>query len=334
MPKVSILMPVYNAGQYLSQALDSILSQSFRDWELILINDGSTDDSESVITRYDDERIYYIKNPVNLKLIKTLNKGIDYCGGRYIARMDADDICHPDRLKQQVKFLDSHPEYLMCGTSAIVIDSTGKKTGKIHNLTDNDYLQIGLMFSPSFIHPGMMIRREILCRNRYDEAYKHAEDYELWCRIARQGKVANIDSELLRYRWHGSNVSVVYNEAQEELKDKIIKNEISRLGLSPTEEELLCHKITFRLYNLGNKQEVPVNLFDEVAAWFTKLVKQNSIKQVYNQSALIAFLWSRWTVLCISRKRYSRIMFPPFAKYSLPVLTGLAKLILFLRKKR
>ena len=106
MPKVSILMPVYNAEQYLSQALDSIVSQSFEDWELILINDGSTDRRESIIMDYDDERIFYIKNPVNLKLIKTLNKGIDYCGGQYIARMDADDICHPDRLKRQVEFLD------------------------------------------------------------------------------------------------------------------------------------------------------------------------------------------------------------------------------------
>jgi hypothetical protein len=222
----------------------------------------------------------------------------------------------------------------MCGTSATVVDSSGKKTGKIHNPTDNDYLQIGLMFSPSFIHPSMMIRREILCRNRYAEAYKHVEDYELWCRIAKQGKVANIDSELLRYRRHDSNVSVVYNEAQEELKDKIIRDEISRLDLSPTEEELLCHKMTFLLYNLGNKREMSVNLFDEVSAWFTKLIEQNSMKQVYNQSALVAYLWSRWAVLCVSRKRYSRIMFPPFAKYSLPILTGLAKLILFLRKKQ
>lgn len=334
MPRVSILMPVYNAGQYLSTALDSILSQSFRDWELILINDGSTDDSESIIMQYDDERIYYIKNTINLKLIKTLNKGIDYCGGQYIARMDADDICHPDRLKQQVEFLDSHPEYLMCGTSASVIDHNGKKTGKIHNLTKNDYLQINLMFSPSFIHPSMLIRREVLQQNRYNENYKHVEDYELWCRIAKQGKVANIDAELMEYRWHDSNISVVHNKVQEELKDKIIKDEIGRLGIITTEEELHYHKITFRLYNLGSRQAVSIDSFKKVSSWFSKLIKQNSIKQVYNQSALIAFLWSRWTVLCISQKKYGKIIFPSFARCNPNIITRLIKLIIFLWKKQ
>ena len=251
MPKVSILMPVYNAEQYLSQALDSIVSQSFEDWELILINDGSTDRSESIIMDYDDERIFYIKNPVNLKLIKTLNKGIDYCGGQYIARMDADDICHPDRLKRQVEFLDSHPQVLMCGTAATVLDNSGVKPGNIHNLTSDDYLQINLMFSPSFIHPSMMIRTEVLKHNKYDEAYKHVEDYDLWCRIAKLGKVANIDDELLQYRWHDSNVSVLNSEVQHELKDELIQRELSRLALTPTELELYCHKVTFQLYALG-----------------------------------------------------------------------------------
>lgn len=333
MPKVSILMPVYNAEQYLSQALDSIVSQSFEDWELILINDGSTDRSESIIMDYDDERIFYIKNPVNLKLIKTLNKGIDYCGGQYIARMDADDICHPDRLKRQVEFLDSHPQVLMSGTAAAVIDNSGKKTGNIHNLTSDDYLQINLMFSPSFIHPSMMIRTEVLKQNKYDEAYKHVEDYDLWCRIAKLGKVANIDDELLRYRWHDSNVSVLNSEVQCELKDELIKRELSRLDLIPIELELYCHKVTFQLYALGNKLDVPVDRFEDIANWFTKLIRQNEIKHIYLQPALVAFLWSRWAVLCISQKKYGKVLFPPFAKYNPAILSRLIKLIFFLRKK-
>lgn len=333
MPKVSILMPVYNAEQYLSQALDSIVSQSFEDWELILINDGSNDGSESIIMGYDDERIFYIKNPVNLKLIKTLNKGIDYCGGQYIARMDADDICHPDRLKRQVEFLDSHPQVLMCGTAAAVIDNSGKKTGNIHNLTSDDYLQINLMFSPSFIHPSMMIRSEVLKQNKYDEAYKHVEDYDLWCRIAKLGKVANIEDELLQYRWHDSNVSVLNSEVQRELKDELIKRELSRLDLIPTELELYCHKVTFQLYALGNKLDVPVDRFDDIANWFTKLIRQNEIKHIYLQPALVAFLWCRWAVLCISQKKYGKVLFPPFAKYNPAILSQLIKLIFFLRKK-
>lgn len=334
MPKVSVLMPVYNAGQYLAQAIDSILSQSFRDWELILINDGSTDDSESIICHYDDERIYYIKNTTNLGLIETLNKGIDYCHGEYIARMDADDISLPDRFKHQVSFLDDHPAYIMCGTNAVVIDNAGNQTGKIRNLIGNDYLQINLLFSPPFIHPSVMIRSNILYNNRYDKRYKHVEDFELWTRIARLGKVANINKELLKYRWHDSNVSVVNNEVQEKLKNEIITNQLETLGIKPTKDDLYYHGITFRLYQLGNKQHTDSILIKNVSNWFSKLLQQNKTKEVYKQSDLTAYLWSRWVVLCISQNKYGKALLPTFKTYNPLVLAKLLKLIFFLRKKQ
>lgn len=334
MPKVSVLMPVYNAGQYLNQAIDSILAQSFKDWELILINDGSTDNSESIICRYDDERIYYIKNATNQGLIRTLNKGIGYCHGEYVARMDADDISHPDRFKYQVDFLDNHPVYIMCGTNATVIDNADNQTGKIRNFTDNDYLQVNLLFSPPFIHPSVMIRSEILQHNRYNERYKHVEDYELWTRIAKLGKIANISKELLEYRWHDSNVSVVNNEVQEELKDKVIANQLETLGIQPTKEELYYHKITFRLYQLGNKQNIDPISIKNISNWFSNILQHNKIKKVYKQSDLIAYLWSRWIVLCVSQKKYGEAFSPDFKTYNPSVLTKLLKLILFLRKKQ
>ncbi|WP_029905233.1 glycosyltransferase [Prevotella sp. 10(H)] len=332
MPKVSVLMPVYNAGKYLSRAIDSIIHQTFKDWELILINDGSTDDSEEIITRYEEARIYYVKNETNLGLIKTLNKGIALCGGEYIARMDADDISHPERLKKQVDFLDKHPDYLMCGTNAAVIDNSGKKTGRIRNLTKNDFLQICLLFTPSFVHPSMMIRADVLRQNPYEVAYKHVEDYELWCRIAKQGKIANLKDELLEYRWHDTNVSVLNNEVQDKLKDKIISDELRHLDIIPTEDELYCHKITFQLYSLGNKQAINIERFDDILAWFTKLIRQNEMKDIYEQESFIAFLWSRWIVLCLSQKRYSKVI-PSFASFSPSVIGKLLKLILFLKDK-
>ena len=334
MPKVSVLIPVYNAGQYLAQAIDSILSQTFKDWELILINDGSTDNSEAIIGRYDDERIYYLKNETNLGLIKTLNKGIDYCHGEYIARMDADDISQPDRFRQQIRFLDKNPAYAMCGTDAAVIDNAGNRTGKIRNLSDNDYLQVNLLFSPPFIHPSVMIRREILHHNRYNEGYKHVEDYELWTRIAKLGKIANISKDLLKYRWHDSNVSVVNNEAQEEWKDRVIANQLEALGIQPSKEELYYHKITFKLYQIGNKQDTKEASATDISIWFSKLSQHNKIKKVYKQSDLTAFLWSRWVVLCISQKKYGKALFPAFKTFNPLVLVKLFKLILFLRKKQ
>ncbi|GAB6007522.1 glycosyltransferase family 2 protein [Dysgonomonas reticulitermitis] len=333
MTKVSILMPVYNAEQYLAQAIDSILNQTFKDWELIIINDGSTDSSETIISRYKDNRIYYYKNPENLKLIKTLNKGIDYCHGKYIARMDADDFSFPERLEYQVEFLDNNHDYVMCGTNAIVIDGNFNKTGKIRNLPDDNLLQVNLLFSPPFIHPSVMIRREVLQKNRYDEDYKHVEDYELWCRVARQGKVANLQKDLLAYRWHDTNVSVLNNQLQEEMKDRIIREQLKRLDIEPTDEELYCHKITFRLYALGRKQDISVQQSEAVSAWFEKLLRQNKKIKRYDRDDFKAFLWARWAVLCISQKRYSKIFSPAFASYHPDVLSQLFELFFFLKNK-
>lgn len=327
-------MPVYNAEQYLARAIDSIIAQTFKDWELILIDDGSRDDIMSVLSIYDDERIYYVKNPVNMGLIKTLNRGIDYCESEYIARMDADDIAHPDRLKHQVDFMDKHPQHLMCGTNAVVIDNNEQETGRIRNLTGNNFLQINLLFSPPFVHPSVIIRTEILQANRYDERYKHVEDYELWCRIARIGKVANIGKALLLYRWHDSNVSVLNSEAQDILKDKIIANELSRFDLEPTEEELYCHKITFNLYQLGKKKDIDISRFEDISNWFSKLLEKNKAKSIYKQSDFIAFLWARWIVLCVSQKKYSKALSPRFRSFNPSVLIKLLRLTLFLRKKQ
>ena len=333
MPKVSVLMPVYNAEKYLHAAIDSILSQTFADWELIIINDGSTDKSEAIITGYSDDRINYVRNETNLGLIRTLNKGITLCKGKYIARMDADDISLPERLRKQVNFLDNNPEYLMCGTNAAVIDNQNNKIGKIHNFTDNNFLKIHLLFSVPFVHPSTMIPREILEANPYNEMYKHVEDYELWCRISDQGKIANLKNDLFEYRWHDTNVSVLYNNIQEELKDKIIKNQLSKLDLYPDKDELYCHKITFRLYNVGNKQKISIDRFDNISAWFSKIIARNKDIKIYDHNSLIAFLWNRWTVLCISQNKISKILFPGFISLSPVIIFKYIKLLFSLKRK-
>lgn len=333
MPKVSILMPAYNAQEYIAEAIDSILAQNFTDWELIIIDDGSTDASASIINQYRDNRIYYLKNEENQGLIKTLNRGIDYCNGDYIARMDADDVAMPDRLELQVKFMDSHPQYVMCGSNALVINNENKRTGRIKNLTKNNYLQINLLFSVPFIHPSMIIRREMLLENRYDENYLHVEDYELWCRLAQKGKIANLSKYLLHYRWHNTNVSVLNSEIQESQKNRIITRQIERLGLTPNKEELFYHRITFNLYKLGNKQKINVKEINQVGKWFLKLIVKNKEQKLFGHSDFVSFLWSRWCVLCFSQKKYLKILKPPFASLNPCILFRLVGLIFFLKQK-
>ena len=333
MPRVSVLMPVYNAGRFLTQAIDSIVEQTFCDWELIVINDGSTDNSKAIIESYSDDRIRYYENESNLKLIKTLNRGIDLCTGEYIARMDADDIASPCRLEEQVGFLDKNPLHIMCGTNATIINNKGERVGKIHNLTTNDFLQINLLFSDPFVHPSMLIRKDILAVNKYDERYRHTEDYELWCRIAPMGLVANLSEELLEYRWHDANVSVVHNDEQNRVKDEIIRQQLQKLDINPSEEELYCHRVTFRLYAMGVKQDVSSVQFDAITNWFDKLVRQNEKLGVYGKYDFVAFLWSRWVVLCISQRKYRRILTPSFASYKPAVLWRMLRLIYLLSKK-
>lgn len=333
MPKISILMPVYNAQKYLIEAVDSILNQTFKDWELIIINDGSTDSSRELLSQIADDRVIIVDNEKNLGLIDTLNKGINLCRGEYIARMDADDISVNKRIEKQVQFMDSHPHHIMCGTNALVIDNNGKITGKIRNLTDNQSLQINLLFSNPFIHPSMMIRSDILKKNLYDKQYKHIEDYELWCRIALRGKVANLEDDLLLYRWHDSNISVINAETQIQLKKEINKRQLERFGLTPDDHELHAHNITFNLYHLGTKQEISVDKINNVEEWFNKLSIQNKKLNIFPQTDFIAFLWGRWLVLCLSQKRYSKILNPQFASYKVSIIRKLLGLISHLKNK-
>lgn len=334
MPKLSVIIPVFNAEKYLQDAIDSIIHQSFTDWELIIINDGSTDCSETIIESYSDTRLKYYKNEQNIGLISTLNKGIALCKGDYIARMDADDISENNRFAIQIAFLEKNREYAMCGSYAKVIDENNNETGKIVNLQTNDYLQINLLFSVPFIHPSMMIRCNVLQKNHFDSEYKHAEDYDLWCRIAKNYKIANIPDYLLKYRWHTSNVSVINSKTQEDIKNKIIRRELQNIGLQPSDKELYLHKVTFIQFDSKTeKLKEAFTDYDQLNLWFQKIIDANNNAQRYNESSLLAFLWSRWIVLCISQKKYSKILSPKFISYKFSILRKISGLLFFLRKK-
>lgn len=333
MAKVSVLMPVYNGEKYLAQAIESIGFQSYDDWELIIVDDGSTDMTAEIVSRYRDNRIYYLKNERNIGLIATLNKGIDYCSGKYIARMDADDISEPERLKKQIEFMESHPNYVMCGTNARIINSEGNPIGSIKNLTTNNYLRINLLFSVPFVHPSMIIRKEAILNSRYDADFKHVEDYDLWCRLSAKGMIANVGKKFLQYRWHESNISVVNSAFQEAQKDKIIRRELALLELNPTEEELWCHRITFRLYSFGIKQSVSVEKITSIENWFHKLIEQNKKKKIYQRTSFTAYVWSRWCVLCFVQKKYAKAFFPSFANYNPVIVVKLLRLLFKLMSK-
>ena len=334
MPQVSVIMPVYNAGTYLGQAIKSVLEQTFDDFELIVIDDGSTDSSRDIILSFSDSRIKYHKNEENLGVIKSLNKAISICSGEFIIRMDADDICEPQRFEEQIRFMKKHPDTGLCGTWAKVIDSQNNISGKIVNQTSPEFISISLLFTIPLVHPSVCFRASILKYNLYDNV-PHAEDYELWRRLNDQTKMANLPKYLLQYRWHNSNISKEKQTIQEESKKMVIRKELTKLNLNPDEEELRIHRLSFSLYSFGNKIKKEINVKDLKASedWFATLLSANKNVKRYNQQAFIAFLWTRWIVLCLAGGQKQKILFPAFASYKPKVLYYLAKQVMLMAKK-
>lgn len=201
-PRVSVILPVYNGAEWIGKGIQSVLEQTAGDFELIVINDGSKDQSWDVICGFSDKRIFATEQS-NRGLAATLNVAIDRAKAAYIARQDQDDISFPSRLEKQIAFLDANPDVGMVGTCAeIWIDDT-KADRMLAHPVDDVTLKFDLLFDNPFVHSSMMIRRSVFERiGGYceDKSRQPPEDYELWSRVAREFKVANLPEALLAYR--------------------------------------------------------------------------------------------------------------------------------------
>lgn len=201
-PLVSVIIPCYNASKYLIEALDSIIQQSYKNLEIIITDDCSTDNTYEMLCsfREKDSRIKLYKNDVNLKLPTTLNNMIDLCTGKYIARMDADDISLKNRIKEQVVYLEKHPEIDMCGTNAWNMKENGKIVGFYKfPINDTAIKYSACIFNP-FFHSSVMLKAEVLKLNKYNSNFRYSQDYELWIRIMKSYKVHNLSKKLIIYR--------------------------------------------------------------------------------------------------------------------------------------
>lgn len=226
-PAVSVCMPVYNGERYLREAVDSILNQSFGDFELLILDGGSTDGSPAILQDYAarDPRIRLTSRP-GMRLTASLNEMLDQARGEFIARMDADDISLPERLERQVQYLRGHPECVLVGSAALVIDPEGDPlsvwfTETTHEVLDARNLDLSLLES-SLCHPAVMMRRRIvLDAGKYDMGCL-AEDLDLWLRLAERGRLANLPEPLLKYRFHSSNKNRA-DRAQDALRQIIVQ---------------------------------------------------------------------------------------------------------------
>lgn len=272
-PKVSVIMPVYNAEFYLSEAIDSILNQSFKDFEFIIIDDGSVDKSLTIIKSYKDARIKIVTNEQNMGIVDSLNKALNISKGTYIARMDADDVCHKDRLLIQVRFMDNNQDIGCCGSFIQILN-----TNKIVKHEPNpDKLHSKLLFESDISHPAAMIRKSVLIENniKYNRFYEHAEDYRLWCEIAAKSKVANIDKVLLYYRLHSKSVSHMHIDAQKKSAYLIQNNLLEKLGLGETDGISIHSNISLQKYIYTT------DYLKSIINWLELLKSQNSVYKIF-----------------------------------------------------
>ncbi len=233
-PIVSVLMSVYNAREdELRQSIESILTQTFKEFEFIIINDGSTNNNEQVILSYNDKRIRYIKNETNLKIIKSLNRGLEFCSGKYIARLDADDYSAPKRLEKQVKYMEKHTNVGGLGTFFKKLD-----TGQIVKppFKQNDVKLLTRYVVGCISNPSGMIRKSVLTDNnlKYDENCLHAEDFKLWADMSYYSDLAVIPEVLTFIRSHEDGVSKTNAAWQDKIVRVVLLDNIIRDFASDT----------------------------------------------------------------------------------------------------
>lgn len=221
-PKVSVVMSVYNGEKYLREAVDSILNQTFTNFEFVIINDRSTDSSVEIIESYADPRIWLVHNEKNIGLTASLNRGIKLAHGKYIARMDADDISLPKRLETQLKYFDSDNSLSLCSCRAQVFKENGSIFGidppNVDQLMNWHLLSWRLLFYNPITHSSVMVKRDAFLESGgYASWAKRSQDYELWSRMSFEYKMILIPDVLIHYRYHQTAVSLTFADEQQHI---------------------------------------------------------------------------------------------------------------------
>jgi|GEM_PF-910732 len=286
-PFISIVIPCYNAGRYLQACLDSIYNQTYSDFEIILIDDGSTDNTNAILARNDDPRIVYITNKKNRGISYSLNRGIKVARGKYIARMDGDDCMSPQRLEEQLIFLENNPDYGLVGSWHTVIDCNGFPINRIESFCEHEELKLALLFQNPFAHSATMMRSSILKEMLYSSRYRHCEDYELWCRMSRRAKVKNLSSYLLQYRIHHSGTSNLNQKEQRKNVIMLLARELDKLNIQYTAEELMLHSsIGFGLSSsiLSNNEQRP-----QLQGWIERFFSSKGLRKRFKEEHINKF---------------------------------------------
>ena len=280
-PEISVIMSVYNGEEYLEKAIESVINQTFKNWELIIINDCSTDSTEKILEKFAalDERIKVHKNEVNLRLPKSLNKAIALAQGKYIARMDADDICLPDRLSKQHSFMESNPDISLSSCRFMTLKNGVVSSGGCGGRCDSNSLRALLLVTNPILHPGVIAKAEVMKKLGYDTNLTCTEDLDLWTRMSREKlKMQILPEYLMIYRLHDKQITSTTLERQH--KEVVsIQNEYYKEFLEcmdKEQEDFYIHGIYFR-------EKIDINMFCNFYKWLKAV---NRKKRAFKDEAI------------------------------------------------
>lgn len=283
LPKVSVVMPVYNREKYVAESVASIINQTFTDLEFIIIEDGSTDSTFEILKTFNDNRIKLIRKSDNKGNYSARNEGMELASGKYICVMDSDDIALPNRLKVQYDFMEANKQFGLCGSFAKVVDSE-----EIITAPDNyNEIKVWSMSNIMFRHPTVFIRTEFLKKNnlRYNDSYLYAGDYDFLVRATHLFPVTNIQEVLLEYRRHPDQISTAHKKGQFEIVNKVILEQLNLFKKNPTDKEKQLHLSLMNRFQIQGESE-----FEQLRKWANYLLERNNQTRLYNPEQLANFL--------------------------------------------
>lgn len=296
-PSVTVLMPVHNGGAFLREAVDSILVQTYGDFELLIVDDCSTDDSVAIAGSFSDSRIRIVRSDKRLKLSGVLNLGLDAADGKYIARMDADDVCVPERLELQVEYLNAHPEVGICG-GWVKTFGNHPSSGSIFTYPqESEEIRAFSLFDNPFAHPTVMMRKSFLDKFglRFDGSFYPAEDYELWTRAVECFPSANIGKIFLEYRLHPNSLTLAGKSDMDAQSCRILKRAFAKFGLEPSDDEISFHRLI-------STNRVPPDCshtcVEHAELWLLRLLEANSQSGKYSPKAFKRAVDNVWFSVC------------------------------------
>jgi glycosyltransferase involved in cell wall biosynthesis len=306
-PLVSVAMPVYNAEKYLRQAIDSVLGQTYTHFELILVNDGSSDRSKEIIHSYSDSRIRYIENENNIGITKTRNICVQHANGKYIAVLDNDDIAMPNRLEKQVEFLESDSQYGICGSFYDIIDDAGKRIGKKRLPVSDKEIRTYLLFENCFCNSSVMIQSNLLKERQYEEGFNMIEDYYFLYTTSKIKKLSNLPLYITQYRVHGKNTSLEKADGMRHLRRKMDALILRDLGITYTESEFEQHThFVTGNFDFFQTRELITGLENWLIKLYPVIVSNGS----YDMDMVKRVFVRRWILIFSRNRRISyRIIF-------------------------